>query len=179
MVANPPIKSERKKDQRGTLIIAGSTLLAQWKSELRKHAAERLFKNVTIYQAKKREDLGFIARCDVVFASYGEVTNSCPFPGKAKLAKLKRKEGDCGKGQMVEHDDCSLIEEWISRHTELYGDLHQIDWYRIVIDESHKIKSHESQLSYAVNALRGKHRWTLSGTPIMNNPEGDYHRSFF
>ncbi|PVH89540.1 hypothetical protein DL98DRAFT_579331 [Cadophora sp. DSE1049] len=174
MVANPPNKSERKKEQRGTLIIAGPTLLAQWKSELRKHAAERFFQNVTIYQAKKREDLKFIARCDVVFASYGEVTNSCPFPSKVKLAKFKGKDGDRRKGFMAEDDDCTLTEQWISRHTELYGDLHLIDWYRIVIDESHKIKCQDSQLSFAVNALKGKHRWTLSGTPIMNNPEELY-----
>ncbi|KAH7419390.1 P-loop containing nucleoside triphosphate hydrolase protein [Cadophora sp. MPI-SDFR-AT-0126] len=174
MVANPPNKSERKKDQRGTLIIAGPTLLAQWKSELRKHAAEGLFKNVTIFQAKKREDLRFIAHCDVVFASYGEVTNSCPFPSEAKLARFKTNDGSRNEARVADVEDCLLTEQWISQHPERYGDLHRIDWYRIVIDESHRFKSHDSKLSHAVNALNGKHRWTLSGTPIMNNPEELY-----
>ncbi|RCH99010.1 hypothetical protein CU097_007190 [Rhizopus azygosporus] len=47
--------------------------------------------------------------------------------------------------------------------------LYKVDWYRIVLDESHKVRTLRTMLSDAVLQLRGKYKWCLSGTPIQNN----------
>lgn len=45
--------------------------------------------------------------------------------------------------------------------------LYHIDWYRIVLDESHKVRALKTMLSDAVIELRGKFKWCLSGTPLQ------------
>lgn len=34
--------------------------------------------------------------------------------------------------------------------------------------KKHKIKNHDTRISYAVNALKGKHRWALSGVSLSS-----------
>ncbi|KAL2075494.1 hypothetical protein VTL71DRAFT_437 [Oculimacula yallundae] len=174
MLWNLPNKTERRKYERATLIIAAPTLLSQWKLELRKHASERAFEKITIYQAKKGEDRNIVASCDVLLVSYGEVIRSCPFPSPTEMSTLKKKD-HTWDGTAESHDDESnLVARWIEESMQYCDDLHMVDWYRIIIDEAHKIKSHDAHLSHAVNALKGKHRWVLTGTPIMNRPEELY-----
>ncbi|KAF1802733.1 SNF2 family N-terminal domain-containing protein [Mucor lusitanicus] len=46
--------------------------------------------------------------------------------------------------------------------------LFDIDWHRIVLDESHKVRA-RTMLANAVTSLRGKFKWCLSGTPFQND----------
>lgn len=77
----------------------------------------------------------------------------------------------------------SFEEEFLERA----GLLFHVNWYRVILDEAHKIKgrdntsksssSHrESKLmAQAANAcwhLRAKYRWAVSGTPLSNSPDG-------
>ncbi|CZT02727.1 uncharacterized protein RCO7_09355 [Rhynchosporium graminicola] len=54
------------------------------------------------------------------------------------------------------------------------GMLHQVQWYRIIIDECHHIKNPETRLFRAALFLTGECRWLLSGTPVMNRYE-EFH----
>ncbi|ORY78180.1 SNF2 family N-terminal domain-domain-containing protein [Protomyces lactucae-debilis] len=46
--------------------------------------------------------------------------------------------------------------------------LLDVQWKRIVLDESHKIRNANAQSCKAVTALKSASRWCLSGTPIVN-----------
>ncbi|KAI8333257.1 P-loop containing nucleoside triphosphate hydrolase protein [Choanephora cucurbitarum] len=46
--------------------------------------------------------------------------------------------------------------------------LFDVDWHRIVLDESHKVRG-RTMLAQAVTALKGKYKWCLSGTPFQND----------
>ena len=46
--------------------------------------------------------------------------------------------------------------------------LHQISWFRIVLDEAHMIKDRSTQTAKAVFNLVSMYKWCLSGTPLQN-----------
>lgn len=45
--------------------------------------------------------------------------------------------------------------------------FHRIDWYRIVVDEAHTIKSWKTQAAKATFELSSHCRWCLTGTPLQ------------
>ncbi|KAL4871331.1 hypothetical protein BDV12DRAFT_164112 [Aspergillus spectabilis] len=47
--------------------------------------------------------------------------------------------------------------------------LHELEWYRVVLDEAHMIRRRETTFHKAVVELPAKSRWCLSGTPIQNS----------
>ncbi|KAF4349866.1 hypothetical protein F8388_021766 [Cannabis sativa] len=49
--------------------------------------------------------------------------------------------------------------------------FHKVDWYRVVLDEAHIIKSWKTQGARAAFTLSSHCRWCLTGTPIQNNLE--------
>lgn len=48
-------------------------------------------------------------------------------------------------------------------------DLKKINWHYLVIDEAHKIKNEESDLSLKVRMLPNQCKLLLTGTPLQNN----------
>jgi SNF2 family DNA or RNA helicase len=42
-------------------------------------------------------------------------------------------------------------------------------WYRVILDEAHKIKNSQSQSSKMAKSLNATYRWGLTGTPVQNN----------
>ncbi|KAK6819490.1 hypothetical protein PG987_015973 [Apiospora arundinis] len=49
--------------------------------------------------------------------------------------------------------------------------LHQVEWYRVVLDEAHYIRNHLTTFYRACCGLEAHSRWCLSGTPIQNRLE--------
>ncbi|XP_062219183.1 DNA repair protein RAD5A isoform X2 [Phragmites australis] len=54
------------------------------------------------------------------------------------------------------------------------GPLYSVNWFRVVLDEAHMIKSSRSLISLAAASLTADRRWCLTGTPIQNNLEDLY-----
>ena len=65
-------------------------------------------------------------------------------------------------------DPQEVIAWWIQYYSMMRGLLHKIYFYRVVLDEAQAIKNYQSQTSKACRALMAKHRWAVSGTPILN-----------
>ncbi|PVI07636.1 hypothetical protein DM02DRAFT_637872 [Periconia macrospinosa] len=49
--------------------------------------------------------------------------------------------------------------------------LHEIEWYRLVLDEAHYIRRQSTLLNRTVSELKARSRWCLTGTPIQNRLE--------
>lgn len=58
--------------------------------------------------------------------------------------------------------------------TECNSIFHRMDWYRIVLDEAHTIKSPKTKSAQAAYRLKSECRWCLTGTPLQNNLEDLY-----
>ncbi|KAL6839781.1 hypothetical protein ACP4OV_030469 [Aristida adscensionis] len=52
--------------------------------------------------------------------------------------------------------------------------FHRMDWYRIVLDEAHTIKSPKTKVAQAAYGLTSQCRWCLTGTPLQNSLEDLY-----
>ncbi|WVW84914.1 hypothetical protein I302_106950 [Kwoniella bestiolae CBS 10118] len=50
------------------------------------------------------------------------------------------------------------------------GSLHQVTFYRVVLDEGHRVRNRDTQCFRAVQALKARHMHILTGTPIHNHP---------
>lgn len=45
--------------------------------------------------------------------------------------------------------------------------FHRVEWYRVVLDEAHTIKSSKTLSAQAAFALPSHCRWCLTGTPLQ------------
>ncbi|MQM01883.1 hypothetical protein Taro_034643 [Colocasia esculenta] len=52
--------------------------------------------------------------------------------------------------------------------------FHRIEWYRVVLDEAHTIKTSASLVAQSTFSLRAYCRWCLTGTPLQNSLEDLY-----
>ncbi|KAM5550268.1 hypothetical protein ABKV19_027669 [Rosa sericea] len=52
--------------------------------------------------------------------------------------------------------------------------FHQVDWYRVVLDEAHNIESSCPQYAEAASTLSSHCRWCLTGTPLQINLDDIY-----
>lgn len=105
--------------------------MAQWASEIDKHTSDRAFRGILIFDSKK--DSRRITDNDVVLASYGEVSRSCPFPEKQLQSKLRGVDRECGKDFEASENDSAAVEAWIQSNMSTSGALHQVDWYRVCL----------------------------------------------
>ncbi len=59
----------------------------------------------------------------------------------------------------------------ITTYTLMHSDrlIQNYYWYRVILDEAHKIKNSQTQASKMAKSLRVNYRWGLTGTPVQNN----------
>ncbi|KAF2199211.1 hypothetical protein GQ43DRAFT_482641 [Delitschia confertaspora ATCC 74209] len=131
-----------------TLVVAPMSLLAQWQSEAEKASKEGTMKTLVYYGAEKSINLQKLC-CqsnaanapNLIITSYGVVLS--------EFNQVAAMEGQCGS----------------------HGGIFSLDYFRIILDEAHYIKNRQSKTAKACYELSAKHRWVLTGTPIVNRLE--------
>ncbi|KAL8848420.1 MAG: hypothetical protein Q9221_006555 [Calogaya cf. arnoldii] len=155
MVANRP---EPTDDIKTTLIVCTASIAHQWEQEIEKHTQQGVFPIVMRQRAGNRISgmtgaAHLLQKADVVVTTYDEVRRSYPRFKPPKQIVLPEKQRAW----------------WDENYEGMRGLLHQVHWYRVVLDEAQAIKNRDSQTSVACRGLMAKHRWAVSATPIQNN----------
>ncbi|CAN9222768.1 unnamed protein product [Alternaria alternata] len=131
-----------------TLVIAPMSLLAQWNSEAEKASKDGTLKAMVYYGSEKAVNLQKLCCAsnaanapNVVITSYGTVLS--------EYNQVIAQDGNRGS----------------------HGGIFSLDYFRIILDEAHYIKNRQSKTAKACYELSAKHRWALTGTPIVNRLE--------
>ncbi|PGH04584.1 DNA repair protein RAD5 [Blastomyces parvus] len=130
-----------------TLVVAPTSLLAQWESEAMKASKEGSMKVLVYYGSDKAADLKKLCAAsnrnsapNLIITSYGVVRSE--------------------HSQLASRSSLTLS-----------GGLFSVDFFRVILDEAHYIKNRASKTARACYDIKGTHRWALTGTPIVNRLE--------
>lgn len=130
-----------------TLVVAPTSLLAQWENEAMKASKPGTMKVLVYYGTDKSIDLrklcsGSAASApDLIITSYGVV-----------LSEYRQISPNGLSGSSL-------------------GGLFSIEFFRVILDEAHHIKNRRSKTARACYDIGAIHRWVLTGTPIVNRLE--------
>ncbi|KAL7818397.1 SNF2 family N-terminal domain-containing protein [Trichoderma gracile] len=165
IATNRPNKSERKKSGQATLVIVPSRKIAlQWREEARKHWTEEASQNVIVYSPASELGPKQYAKQWIVIATYTQLRHQ--YPCQEFMDALDRQYG---------HDRQAHRREFRKEAKELY----LVDWFRVILDESHEMTKWNGRTFKACCAIEAQHHWALSGTPILNKPMEFYSYATF
>ncbi|KAL6719078.1 hypothetical protein ACLMJK_003313 [Lecanora helva] len=135
-------------------------------NELAKHAEKKFLPTVIRHHgsnrisskgASGRGAVEIMERADIVLTTYSELMKSYPKPDIPEELK-----------------DIAEKKAWWQEQWEKRKLLHQAQFFRVILDEAQIIKNYRSRTSIACRAIMAKHRWAISGTPILNEIEELY-----
>ncbi|KAI3320496.1 P-loop containing nucleoside triphosphate hydrolase protein [Xylariaceae sp. AK1471] len=141
IVMNPPDKNDLRQGRRTTLWVGPKSSHAQVRAAVRKFCREKTLSNILTYNmtALKKlhgEDLeSFLQKQDFIIAGYEDLVRECP---NKDLSKKGRKED---KGEITP-------EEFRMLYRDKLGPLMRVEFYRVILDEAHRIKNVDTQKLY-------------------------------
>lgn len=124
-----------------SLVVAPTVALMQWKNEIAQHTGGKL-KTYMYHGANRASNIAEFKDVDVLLTTYSVLESVY----RKQTYGFKRKSG--------------LVKE--------PSVLHNTEFYRVILDEAHNIKDRQSNTAKAVNNLKTKKRWCLTGTPLQN-----------
>ena len=128
--------------KRPNLVVGPTVALMQWKNEIEKHTTGNQLKVLLFHGANRASTVEELEKYDVILTSYSVMESVY----RKQRTGFKRKSG--------------LVKE--------KSVLHDIQFYRVILDEAHNIKDRTSGTAKAANNLKTHKRWCLSGTPLQN-----------
>lgn len=130
------------RTKRPNLVVGPTVALMQWKNEIEKHTEPGLLKVLLYHGAGRSNNVADLSDYDVILTSY------------SVLESVYRKQnyGFRRKAGLVKEESA----------------LHNIPFYRVILDEAHNIKDRNSNTSKAASELNTQKRWCLTGTPLQN-----------
>ncbi|WZH42882.1 P-loop containing nucleoside triphosphate hydrolase protein [Fusarium acuminatum] len=154
IVGHPPDEEDIAEFCKATLIIAdGPQAAKQLYSQVEQHGTKKLADFTEVYtKTGRRRD--WWERRRVIIATYYDLL--AQFPSKKVYKELKGKwAGDEVGFRMALRGKL--------------GPIFRTNYYRIILDEAHAIKNHESSTTRACWELQAKYKWVVSGTPLSNS----------
>jgi DNA repair protein RAD5 len=131
-----------------TLVVAPMSLLAQWKSEAEKASHSDSLRVLVYYGAEKSVNLRNLCSernaahaPNLIITSFGVV--------------------------LSEFGQIASAPASIASHNGLFS----LEYFRVILDEAHFIKNRLSKTAKACYEIKARHRWVLTGTPIVNRLE--------
>ena len=144
----PESSASIERAPRTTLVVAPMSLLAQWQSEAEKASTPGSLKTMVYYGNDRHVNLQNLCCAanaasapDIIITSYGVVLSM--------FNQVASDGGDRGAS----------------------GGLFSLEFFRIILDEAHHIKNRQAKTAKACYELSARHRWVLTGTPIVNRLE--------
>ncbi|EMG46691.1 DNA repair protein RAD16 [Candida maltosa Xu316] len=130
------------RTKRPNLVIGPTVALMQWKNEIEKHTDPGSLKVLLYHGANRSNNIEDLSEYDVILTSYAVLESVF----RKQNYGFRRKNG--------------LVKEKSA--------LHNLEFYRVILDEAHNIKDRNSNTSRAASHLNTKKRWCLTGTPLQN-----------
>ncbi|KAI1386581.1 SNF2 family N-terminal domain-containing protein [Hypoxylon trugodes] len=144
LIATSVNKTEgRRRGVCGTLIVCPLTTLTCWQDQIKRHFKRGTLTYRVYHGLARDNDADSLRTADIVLTTYDTL--------KSRLTKKKSAQAGLESAARVS--------------------LHDMNWNRVVLDEAHQIRNRNSKAFEAANALKAKHRWCLTGTPIQNRLE--------
>ncbi|OAX84217.1 hypothetical protein ACJ72_01403 [Emergomyces africanus] len=128
-----------KDSSKTTLIVAPLGVMSNWRDQIKQHIHSDQGLQVLIYHGVGKKEAKNLNDYDVVITTYGALVS-----------------------------DYALLENRIPK-TKPPNGLYSFRWRRVVLDEGHTIRNPRTRGARAACALEADSRWSLTGTPIINN----------
>jgi hypothetical protein len=145
-----------KLKSRATLVVCAVSLVGQWMAE----AQEKTGGSMKIYmyhgQGRIKNARRLATDYDLVVTTYATLTSDCG----NKTTRANNKAAGSSNTQ--------------DKFTTTTSPLHQVEWHRLVLDESHTCKNPAVGHTKACIALEAKRRWMCTGTPINTDVQDLY-----
>jgi SNF2 family DNA or RNA helicase len=159
MIGMITLKEQRKLGQ-SSLIVTEKTLTGSFKFELHKFFGDQM--RVLIYHRDflKTEYPKFVdfQNYDIIITTYATIESRFKTAG----IKTKHKVEDI---VMDEAEDENTKDPILIENARKFC---QLEWYRIILDESHAIRNESTQTFRVVSLLKSKIRMCMTGTLIHN-----------
>ncbi|KAH7307437.1 hypothetical protein KP509_22G058600 [Ceratopteris richardii] len=142
LILSNPCPAERASVpgcSRGTLVVCPVSIVGQWANEVKSKLAANL--SIYMYHGSKRiRDPKKLSKFDIVITTYATLGSDF-----SKATQATR------HGSGFAEQFCPLL---------------SVNWWRIVLDESHTVKDPAPLHSRACARLKAERRWCCTGTPI-------------
>ncbi|KAM0346712.1 hypothetical protein ACHAPU_005427 [Fusarium lateritium] len=155
IVGHPPDEEDIKTFSKTTLVVTdGPQSAKQWYDQIEQHASNKFTEWAEVYSKSSGKKRQWWEVRKVVIATYYDLL--AQFPSKKEYKALKARYA----GEEV---------AFRSALQHKLGPIFRTSYYRIILDEAHAIKNHESSTTRACWELYAKYKWVVSGTPLSNS----------